>query len=154
MSRRRIVLLGVPLALLVFAVGFFVGLEFQRGPDWRLELDEYVARHRRPGESIIVREVAKARRPWSFTASMGTVDPEDWISPTFPPRAVRCALLARSQASGSDGASEPVRQVVFLAHHSDTLYHVGWVAYEGPVEPFGPQLRDRLALIGCDLELE
>ena len=154
MSRRRIVLLGVPLALLIFALGFFVGLEFQRGPDWRLELEEYIARHRGPGESITVREVAKARRPSNFTASMGTPDPHDRISPTFPPQAVRCALLAHGEACRGEAAGEPVRQVVFLAHHSDALYHVGWVAYAGPEEPFGPQLMDHLALIGCDLELE
>ena len=51
-SWRRMVALGVPVAVLVFAVGFVVGLEIRRGPDWRLELNEYVARARASGEAI------------------------------------------------------------------------------------------------------
>jgi hypothetical protein len=43
---------------------------------------------------------------------------------------------------------------IFLVHHSDALYRVGWLAYEGPEEPFGPQLAADLASIGCDLPLE
>ena len=61
-------------------------------------------------------------------------------------------LLARSGAS-EDDAAEPVRQVVYPVDHSDALYRVGWLAYEGPEEPFDEALRSDLASIGCDLGL-
>lgn len=152
MSWRRIVALGVPVAVLVFAVGFVVGLEVRRGPDWRLELDEYIA-EKGPGAAIRVEAVVRARKPWNFTPALGVVKREREIAPSLPPRAVRCALLLRS-GSGSDRKEDPRRQVVYLVYHSDVLYRVGWMAYEGPEEPFGPELTTDLERIGCDLRLD
>jgi hypothetical protein len=148
-----VVTLGVPVAVLVFAVGFVVGLEVRRGPDWRLELDEYVAQERASGEAIRVEAVVRARKPWNFTPAMGAAWQGGGIAPSFPPQAVRCALLLR-RASDRDGKDGSLRQVVFLVHHSDALYHVGWLAYEGPQEPFGPDLTKHLQRIGCDLRLD
>jgi hypothetical protein len=153
-SWRRIVALGVPLAVLVSAMGVIVGLEVQRGPNWRLELDEYVAQQRSLGESVSVQTVVRARRPWNFTAAMATAEPDDWIRPSFPPQAVRCALLVRHWTSDEGVGDESVRQILFLAHHSDALYHVDWLAYEGPEEPFGPEVAAHLERIGCDLRLD
>jgi hypothetical protein len=62
-------------------------------------------------------------------------------------------LLARSGALVG-GSGELVRQVVYLVHHSDALYRVGWLAYEGPEEPFDEALRSDLASIGCQLALD
>lgn len=154
MSWRRIVALGVPLAVLVFAAGVVVGLEVRRGPNWRLELDEYVAQQRSAGETVSVQAVVRARKPWNFTAEMGTVGPDDGLTPSFPPQAVRCALLVRHRASDDGVGDESLRQILFLVHHSDALYHVDWLAYEGPVEPFGPELTTHLERIGCDLRLD
>jgi hypothetical protein len=154
MSWRKIIALAVPLAVLVFAVGFFVALEQLRGPNWRLELDEYLAQHTPPSETVRIRDVTRARKPWNFSATMGTPEPGDWIIPSFPPQAVRCVLLVRSHRSASGGQDESLRQVVFLVRHSDALYRVGWLAYEGPEEPFGPELIADLASIGCDLGVE
>jgi hypothetical protein len=154
MNWRRILRLAVPLALLLFAVGFITALEHRRGPDWRLELDEYLASHASPAETLTVEAVVRARKPWHFTAEMGEPESGDWIVPSYPPQAVRCALLARRSGSGGGAGETAVRQVVFLVHHSDALYRVGWLAHAGPEEPFGPGLRAHLALIGCDLELE
>lgn len=154
MSWRRIVALGVPLAVLVFALGVVAGLEVQRGPNWRLELDEYVAQDRSPGERVSVQAVVRARRPWNFTADMGTVGPYDGIAPSFPPQAVRCALLVRHRASDNGVGDESLRQILFLVHHSDALYHVDWLAYEGPEEPFCPQVSAHLERLGCDLRLD
>jgi hypothetical protein len=151
---RRIVALAVPLAVLVFTVGVFVALELQRPPDWRLELNEFIARHTWPSETVRIEAISRARRPWNFSADMGTAEPGDWIIPSSSPEAVRCVLLVRSRRSGSGGEDESLRQVVFLAHHSDALYRVGWLAYEGPEEPFGPELMAHLESIGCDLGLE
>jgi hypothetical protein len=102
-SWRRIVALGVPVAVLVFAVGGVVGLEVRRGPDWRLELDGYVARERASSEAIRVEAVVRARKPWNFTPAMGNVEPESGIAPSFPPQAVRCALLVRQGESDRYG---------------------------------------------------
>jgi hypothetical protein len=151
---RRIIALAVPLAALLFAVGFFVFLEVRREPDWRLELREYLVQHTSPSETVRTQAVARARKPWNFTAAMGTPEPGDWIIPSFPPQAVRCVLLVRSHRSASGGQDESLRQVVFLVRHSDALYRVGWLAYEGPEEPFGPELIADLASIGCDLGVE
>jgi hypothetical protein len=153
-SWRRIVVLAVPLAVLVFALGFIVGLEVRRGPDWRLELDAYLARHTTPSETVTVEAVTRARRPERFRASMGTPQEGDWIKPSSPAQAVRCALLLRRRPADDGTGGEEVRQVLFLVHQSDALYRVGWLAYEGPSLPFGPQLLENLASIGCDLPLD
>jgi len=153
MNWRKIVALAAPVAVLLFALGFIIALERQRGPNWQLELDEYVAQHTTLTETIRVQTVTRARRPSNFTAAMGTPQAGDWIIPSYPPQAVRCALVVRTHPTDG-GEIESVRHVVYLAHHSDALYRVGWLAYEGPREPFGPQLKADLASIGCDLGLE
>jgi len=153
MGWRKAVAVAVPLAVLFLALGFIVGLEAQRGPNWRLELDAYIADHRAPSEMVTVEAVTRARSPWNFTSDMGVAEGDAGLDRTFPPQAVRCALLVRMWPSGRGAEVASVRQVVFLARHSDALYHVEWVAYEGPQEPFGPELRAHLALLGCDLGL-
>ena len=71
----------------------------------------------------------------------------------FPPLAVQCVLLERTRES--DGAEdEPLRQVVFVGHHSDGLYRVGWLVHEGPKEPFSPELQAHLDAIGCAAAME
>ena len=153
MSWRRIAALALPLAVLLFALGFIVGLDARRGPDWRLELDAYVARQGLPSETVAVQTVRRARKPWLFTADMGGAVRDDALFASSPPQEVRCALLVRSPVG--DGAGEEAsRQVVFLVRHSDALYQVGWLAYEGPVEPFGAELRANLETIGCSLPLD
>jgi hypothetical protein len=151
MSRRRIVLLAVPLAVLLFALGFIVGLEVRRGPDWKVELEAYLAQQP-PSESITVQRVVRARKPWAFEPTMGRARPTEGLTPSLPARAVRCALLERRRPS-SGGEPASVRQVVFLVRHSDALYQVGWLAYAGPEEPFDEALKTDLALLGCDLGL-
>jgi len=153
-SWRRVVALAVPLAVLIFGLGFFVGLEVRRAPNWRLELDEYVAQHRSPSETVTVQTVVKAEKPWHFSPAMGAPADADGITPSYPPKEVRCVLLLRGRPSESGADDELVRQVVFLAYHSDVLYRVGWLAHEGPEEPFPAEVLADLALIGCDLGLK
>jgi hypothetical protein len=130
-SWRRIVALTIPVAVFLFALGFIVGLEVRRGPDWRLELEAYAVRQRLPSGSIAVRRVERARKPWAFSADMG-----------------------RSVRDDAPYTSAPAREVVFLVRHSDALYQVGWLAYEGPEAPFGADVREDLETIGCDLRLD
>ncbi|MGD2144505.1 MAG: hypothetical protein PVF54_08525 [Anaerolineae bacterium] len=157
MSRSKIVGLAVPLALAVLLAGFVVGLEVQRGPNWRLELDAYLAQNTSPSETVSVESMTRAREPWNFTAGMGMAASADWpwgsITPSFPPKAVRCVLLTRNRESAIGDERESIRQIVFLVYHTDALYRVGWLAYEGPEEPFGEEARADLEAIGCDLGL-
>jgi len=153
MSWRRVVALAVPLAVLFFVLGFVVGMEVQRGPNWRLELDEHVEDHRLPEETVRLVDVDRASRPEAFTCAMGTPLDEESLTPRFPPQAVRCALLERSMPL-DDGAGDGRRQVVFVVRHSDALYRVGWTVYEGAEEPFDADARVDLDVIGCDLALD
>jgi len=149
---RRFVALAVPLAVFFFGLGFFFGLEVQRGPNWGLELDAYISEQAAAGETVCVAAVSKARRPEVFTAAMGRPAEALEIWPSFPAQEVRCVLVERTRP-GDDGA-EMREQVVFLVYHSDTLYRVGWVVYEGAEGPFGPAAVESLRRIGCDLALE
>ena len=153
MGWRKAVALALPLVVLFFALGFIVGLEARRGPNWRLELEAYIADHQAPLETVTVEAVTRARRPQNSTSDMGVPEGDAGVERPFPPQAVRCALLVRMWPSGRGAEVASVRQVVFLARHSDALYHVEWVVYEGPRELFGPELRAHLALVGCDLGL-
>jgi len=135
------------------ALGFIVGLEAQRGPKWRLELEAYIAAHRAPSETVTMEAATRARRPQNFTSDMGVPEGDAGVERPFPPQAMRCAVLVRTWPSGRGVEVASVRQIVFLARHSDALYHVAWVAYERPQEPFGPELRAHLALLVCDLGL-
>jgi hypothetical protein len=152
-SWRKAVALAVPVAVLMFALGFFVGLEVRRGPNWRLELEEYIAQHRAPSETVVVQAVVRARQPQQFGEVMGTVMRADGVRPSSTPRDLRCVLLLRNRPSDSRAEYELVRQVVFLAYYSDALYQLGWLAHEGPEEPFSSEFLAHLALIGCDLGL-
>jgi len=70
-SWRRLGALAVPLAVAFFVLGFVVGLGVQRGPNWRLDLDDYAAVRWAQGERIQVREQIRARRPENFTTALG-----------------------------------------------------------------------------------
>lgn len=153
---RRVHLAAVALPFLVAMAVLAVVVELQarRGPDWRLVLNEYIAQSALPGEAEPLQTVVTARQPASFTAAMGTLTPGGvlWssLSPVFPPGAVHCVLLERGSAAGADAR----RQVVYVAYHSDGLYHIGWRVWEAGQAPFTPQLLADLHIIGCDLPLE
>jgi len=145
---------GASLLVLIALVVAFARLEARRGPNWRLELEEYVAHSASPSETVAIQSVVEAKAPHNFRQEMGTAARDDWrwgsVQPSFPPEAVRCVLLERSRPSTTDDEQESTRQVVFLAYHTDALYRVGWLAYAGPEEPFPQDLAANLAAIGCD----
>jgi len=145
---------GASLLALIALIVAFARLEARRGPNWRLELEEYVVHSASPSETVAIQSVVEAKAPQNFRQEMGTAARDDWrwgaIQPSFPPEAVRCVLLERSRPSVTGGERQSARQVVFLAYHTDALYRVGWLAYAGPEEPFPPDLATNLAAIGCD----
>jgi hypothetical protein len=155
---QRAAALGLSLVVLLVTIGVVVAAEARRGPDWRLELDDYVARSAAPSETVTIHSVVEAGEPQLFHAGMGSAVSDEWpwgsITPSFPPRAVQCVLLERSRGSGAGGERASVRQVVFVVHHSDMLYRVGWLAYEGSEEPFSSGFLAHLSSIGCDLGLK
>lgn len=155
---KRIIALTVPFAVTILVVTAVAALEMRRGPDWQIELDEYMAYSALPSETVTIRSVVEAREPWNFSEGMGSAVRDDWrwasIDLPFPPHALRCALLERSREPTAGAEEGSRRQVVFVAYHTDALYRIGWVVHEGPQEPFPRELATHLAAIGCDLDLE
>jgi tetratricopeptide (TPR) repeat protein len=155
---KKVVALVIPIVVLIVAIVVVAVLEVQRGPDWQLELDEYISQSALPSETVTVQSVVEASKPWNFSEEMGTAARDDWkwgsVAPLFPPEAVQCVLLERSRESTIGVEEESGRQVVFVAYHTDALYRAGWLAYVGPKEPFTQELAAHLATIGCDLGLK
>jgi len=155
---KRVVGLVVPVVVLILAMAAVAVAEARRGPDWQLELEEYIAQSTLPSEVVTIQSVVGASEPQNFSAEMGRAVRDDWrwgsVAPSFPPKAVRCVLLERSRRSTVGGEEEAIHQVVFVAYHTDALYRVGWLAYAGPEAPLTQELAAHLATIGCDLGLE
>jgi tetratricopeptide (TPR) repeat protein len=155
---KRMVALAVPLAVVIVGMLAFARLEAQRGADWRHELDEYVAQSALPSETVTIQSVVRASEPQNFSGEMGRAVRNEWtwsvIAPPFPAQAVQCVLLERTRQSTASGEKESIHQVAFVAHHSDGLYRVGWLAYAGPEAPFTQETVAHLAAIGCDLSLD
>jgi tetratricopeptide (TPR) repeat protein len=156
--RRRLIALGVPMAALIVALVAFAVAEGRRGPDWQRELDRYIAQSALPSETVTIRSVAEANEPQNFSGEMGRAAPSDWrwgsVTPPLPPAAVQCVLLERARPPAPGSAGESVRQVVYVAYHTDALYRVGWLTYEGPEDPFAPVAAAHLSALGCGLGLE
>lgn len=155
---KKVVALAVSIVALIVAIVIVAVLEARRGPNWRLELDEYIAQSASPSETITIQSVVEASKPWNFSREMGRAVRDDWrwesVAPSFPPKAVQCVLLEQSRKLTVGAEEEPRQQVVFVAHHTDALYRVGWLAYVGPKAPFTQELAAHLAAIGCDLDLK
>jgi DNA gyrase inhibitor GyrI len=149
---RNLVALILTIAVFAFASGTLAGLEARRGPDWYLELQGYIAQSAQASETVKVVAIVDATEPVNFRTGMGTPTREDWRS--TPIHAVKCVLLERSRPLTPGGEPVSRRQVVFLAYHSDALYRVGWLAYAGPREPFGQEIKANLREVGCELGLE
>jgi DNA gyrase inhibitor GyrI len=149
---RNMVALILTVGVFAFASGTLAGLEARRGPDWYLELQGYIAESAQASETVKVVSIVDAAEPANFRSGMGTPAREDWRS--TPIHAVKCALLERSRPLTPGGEPVSRRQVVFLVYHSDALYRVGWLAYAGPREPFGQEIKANLREVGCELGLE
>jgi hypothetical protein len=70
---------------------------------------------------------------------------DDWrweVRLPYPPDELVCVLLAGAQAQ---------HQVVYVGHHTDTLWRVGWLVHQGPASPFPPDVAVELAALGCEL---
>ena len=155
---KKIIALVLPFTVLV---GVFIPLivfEQQRIPDWQAELNDYIAKNSRPTELITVRVVTNATQPWNFSASMGQAVPTDWewSTDTVPPPSdmIKCVLVERNRRATATTPGEQYDQIIFISHHTDTLWPVGWLVYEGPIAPFTPKVATHLDNLGCDLHLD
>jgi hypothetical protein len=157
--RTKPIFFLIPLLVLLSAVTTVAALERQRAPDWQTTLDHYLARRQRAGTALRVQRVVFAQQPWRFDAALASAapDPEDWRWNAerlpYPPDAVYCVLFENVAGSTAKAAATTGGQVVYVAHHSDKLWRVGWIVHEGPREPFPPALRADLSALGCDLSL-
>lgn len=154
---KKIVVLTIPLMMLVGVALTLAMLEAHRQPDWKMELDDYIA-GRLPADTLTVKAVVNASRPWNFNESMGRPVTVGWPwsidELPYPPSALRCVFVERRHTTSAGAAAEPVRQLIFVGYHSDTLWRVGWLVHEGPGEPFTQEVVANLTRIGCDLKLE
>jgi len=120
---KRIIALTIPLAVLIVVLVTLAVLETQRGPDWQLELDEYIAHSALPSETITIQSVIEASKPWNFSEEMGRAVRDDWrwesVDPSFPPEAVQCVLLEQSRKSTIGAEEESRHQVAFVAYHTE-----------------------------------
>jgi hypothetical protein len=148
--------LSIPLIVLVAIGAVFAVMEAGRVPDWQIELAEYAASHQHPTATVRVRSVAPARRPWNYRPEMGqpVVDDTEWGAAElpYPPKRVMCALL-ESQATARSPTRESAYQVVYICHHSDTLWKYGWVIHESRGAPSSEAIQEQVSALGCDLEL-
>lgn len=177
---RKILTLALPLLILLGTVTTVVALEQQRTPEWQRALNGYLDQSRlddfhsddsRSGDSSAVkhsnvlaarvRRVARARLPWNFRAEMGRPvrSTQQWPWAVnqlpYPPDALYCVLVQETVSKFAPATATPqmatTRRVIYVAHHSDKLWRVGWMVHEGPIQPFSPALASHLASVGCDL---
>ncbi|NBD34827.1 MAG: hypothetical protein GVY30_02360 [Chloroflexi bacterium] len=154
---KKFIALMLPWLVLGATLVAVVVLETLRTPDWRAELKAYVATQAVTG-TLAVQSVAEAERPWHFEAAMGELMRQEWTTwgtveeIPYPPQRVRCVLLA--QRHPPPGAKTTARQIVYVAYHSDTLWHQGWLIHQGAREPFPSGVWKDLDTIGCELPLD
>jgi len=143
-------------AVVLIALGVaFAVLEAKRTPDWRIGLDEYLESVFSPAGRMTVELADRASKPWNFRKDMGdaVIRTRMWdsIELPVPPKEVMCVLLVRTRSSTVDAGGA---RLVFVGFHTDNLWKQGWIVYEGPESPFTQAVKEDLASIGCDLELE
>ena len=152
---KKILALGIPVLVLLGVVIALAKLEGRRTPDWETALGDYVSRSAQRGESIEIQKVVEASRPWRFAPEMGRAGRSNWtwqvVQLPFPPKALRCVVVRRKGTSVLGVPEEPIRQVIYVAYHTDELWRAGWLVHEGPQEPFTGELLADLEAIGCDL---
>jgi hypothetical protein len=118
-----------------------------------VELDRYLHTYE-PARSVQVVQVCRAAHPRCLRdMDSAVVDGGEWASITlpFPPRRVMCVLLRHSPAARIQAA--PSYRLVFVAYHSDGLWHSGWVVHEWRGSLSTQACLDTLDTLGCTLDL-
>ena len=152
---RKLIALVLPFLMLAGVLITLSVFEAQRGADWQIELTKYLAQRQASGEIITVEKVVEASRPENFSPSMGQAARIDWVwsieEVPMPPTALRCVLLAKQPQTTVSAQTGPAQQVIFIGYHSDQMWRMGWLVYEGPLAPFTPKVVANLDTLGCNL---
>jgi hypothetical protein len=156
---RKIVLLSLPLFIVMGTVTTVIALERQRTAEWARTLEQYFAQTHTAAIDVEVQVTVSALQPWNFREGMGSafLDTNDWRwhieQLPFPPDSLYCVLVKRIPTATANPIIEPARQLLYVAHHSDHLWRVGWIVHEGPTEPFTMEVANDIAALGCDPKL-
>jgi hypothetical protein len=145
----KLIIFAMPLLVLLGVSTTVAALERQREPDWQAALNQYLAQRKPTTQRLAVQRMTRASSPQRFQPEMGVAQRlDDWrweVEVPYPPDELLCVLLAREE-----GHVE-AQQVVYVGHHTDTLWRVGWLVHQGPASPFPPDLTVDLAALGCEL---
>jgi hypothetical protein len=153
---RKSLLLALPLFVLLGTVAAVFTLEHQRTPDWQVVLEGYLHDERAERADFIVRKSVAARQPWNFDAAMGRAQMAAGAWPwgierlPYPLDALHCVLIARTSAANGTSTGSAGEQILYVAHHSDKLWRVGWLVHEGPTVPLDAKEVNHLAAVDCD----
>jgi hypothetical protein len=156
---RKIIVLGVPLLLIFGMMTTMVVFEGRRTPPWQRSLNQYFTHTDTSSFDLQVYESAKARQPWNFEEDMATpfFNGIDWPWQQerlpFPPDILYCTLIDRIPTTSATATIEAERQLVYVAHHSDALWRVGWMVHEGPVIRSDVNVPQDFTIVGCDLSI-
>jgi hypothetical protein len=146
--KAKLIIFAMPLLVLLGVGTTVAALERQREPDWQAALNHYLAQREPSTQRLAVQHMTRASSPQHFQPEMGVAQRlDDWrwtVQLPYPPDELVCVLLAGEEAQ---------RQVVYVGHHTDTLWRVGWLVHQGPASPFPSDLAVDLAALGCDLGL-
>ncbi len=178
MKYAPVIVLTILVLATAIVVAVLIAREQMLPSEAQTALNEYVFyRQSLPSESAIVERVVRAALPSHFTADMSSASygssnfyhtTHDYREPIavdlsnsaiitpsvqyvgasrpipFPPVDVWCVLLKPANSS--------LPQVVFISLHQD-LYNADWLVHEPPAD-LGPRaLNDKLAAVGCNLDL-
>lgn len=162
---RKILLIGLPLLVALGTATTVMFYDGQRTPGWQQTLEQYLAQSgassvNAADDQIIASDAAQV--PWNFDAEMGhaVVDAQAWQwsieQLPYPPDALFCVLVDDSTPTSTSSVTQPTnpptQRLVYVAHHTDKLWRVGWVVHEGGRAPFAVADTDALGAVGCDLE--
>ena len=147
--RRTLLLLAIPLGVLLGTIAGVIALEQGQPPGWERALQLYLDTAAPVQGRAQVMAAEQARQPWEFRPELGSPVHQDEVwtwqidQLPYPPDDLYCVLL------GYPAGAATSRQVVYVAHHTDNLWRVGWLVHLGPVTPFPATLAADLAQVGC-----
>jgi hypothetical protein len=133
--------------------------ERQRIPDWQQALNLYLEQTRLSALKLGVQEPLKSTLPWNFRAEMGNPNlelrkwPWDFGRLPYPPDRLYCVIVGPTPSAAKQADKQgvqPPRQLLYIAHHTDAMWRVGWVVHQGPTLPFDAAASSDLAAIGCN----
>ena len=158
---RKALLFGMPLLVALGTLATVMFYERQRTPDWQQTLAAYLHLSQMADDVEVLASV-KARTPWDFNAEMGRAVSGELAWPwgiaqlPYPPDALYCVLVGKPESAVTQEAAQPggkfTLRLLYVAHHSDKMWRVGWLVHEGGRAPWAATDEDVLASVGCEFD--